>query len=390
MDNVRLVVNDRRCMSCGACCAICPTEAIEMVYKEGEGFYRPVINDAKCIRCGKCVKSCPAEHQKNSDLMGEFQALYLAHSTNATVRHWATSGGVINALVCYLLDKKLVDGVLMTGYSKDSPVEAQAFWITYNDVSTLKEKPRDFASRYVAVPILEKMKEVSGMTSIAVIGTSCQTTALKIMGGGTRDLNIFRIGITCSGGMSYKATKEYKRVQNLQSAKMFYRGDGWPGKNSLVTDTVCVNAVHSGSLYERMFSSQIFKNPGCRYCKDHFAENADISFCDFWNKDELATEREGNSCVIVRTQRAQELIQKMQDDNYIEVVRNLEESEIEAGQMHVLRAKKGDPYKALSYQLFLKAIDFVFNHQIYRLFGLKTYQRICRVYNKIISRIIID
>lgn len=198
------------------------------------------------------------------------------------------------------------------------------------------------------------------------------------------------IGITCSGGMSYKATTEYKRVRNLQSAKMFYRGDGWPGKNSLVTDEKCVSANHSGSLFERMFSSQIFKNTGCRYCKNHFAENADISFCDFWNKNEMASEQEGNSCVIVRTQRAHDLLQRMQDDNYIEIVRKLTEEEIEAGQMHVLKVKKGKPQRIRSYRVFMRMIDFVFCHGFYKLFGLKTYQRICHIYDRILAKVNIE
>ena len=44
-----------------------------------------------------------------------------------------------------------------------------------------------------------------------------------------------------------------------------------------------------------MFSSQIFKNPACRECHDHFAEYSDISFCDFWNEEERRKEKEGNS-----------------------------------------------------------------------------------------------
>ena len=278
----------------------------------------------------------------------------------------------------------------MTCYSADSPVEAQPILITRDNVSILVRNPRDFASRYVTIPVLSKLKEVSNMTSIAVVGTSCQTTALNMLGGGRSNLNIFSIGITCSGGISYKATTEYKRVRNMQSAKMFYRGDGWPGKNSLLINRNCVSAEHRDSLFERMFSSQIFKNPGCRYCKNHFAEKADISFCDFWNEDELDSEHEGNSCVIVRSQKAQELIRAMQDDNYIEIVRNLTQAEIESGQMHVLRAKKGEPNKIRSYRIFMRAKEFVFAHRIYRLFGLKTYRRICHLYNKIITKVHIE
>lgn len=131
-------------------------------------------------------------------------------------------------------------------------------------------------------------------------------------GGGKADLDIFTIGVTCSGGMSYKATEQYKKLQNMPISKMFYRGDGWPGKNCLISsDGNKIEYVHNGSLFERMFSSQIFKNPGCRGCKDHFAEQAEISFCDFWNAEERKTESEGNSCVIIRSARADEYFSKI-------------------------------------------------------------------------------
>ncbi len=41
------------CISCGACAADCPVEAIS----EGDGIY--VIDADKCIGCGACEGSCP-------------------------------------------------------------------------------------------------------------------------------------------------------------------------------------------------------------------------------------------------------------------------------------------------------------------------------------------
>lgn len=66
----------------------------------------------------------------------------------------------------------------------------------------------------------------------------------------------------------------------------------------------------------------------CRGCKDHFAEQAEISFCDFWNAEERKTESEGNSCVIIRSARADEYFSKMQKLGFIEVVRDLDEKEV--------------------------------------------------------------
>jgi ferredoxin len=43
------------CISCGACEATCPTEAISA----GDDKY--VIDAEKCIDCGECVSVCPVD-----------------------------------------------------------------------------------------------------------------------------------------------------------------------------------------------------------------------------------------------------------------------------------------------------------------------------------------
>lgn len=192
MNNIDTITKGKRCVSCGACSSVCPSDAISMIYQKQEGFYRPVIDVSKCVDCGKCIRMCPAEHQNQSGLMGEYRDLCLAHSTDINIRHWATSGGVINALVRYILDKDIVEGVLMTGYSEESPIEAQPYILTRNNMSILEQNPRDFASRYVTVPVLSKLEEVKHMKSVAVVGTPCQTIALNLFGGGgTHNVNSF-------------------------------------------------------------------------------------------------------------------------------------------------------------------------------------------------------
>lgn len=48
------VINDE-CISCGACSATCPVDAIS----EGEGKF--VIDADTCIDCGACEGGCPVE-----------------------------------------------------------------------------------------------------------------------------------------------------------------------------------------------------------------------------------------------------------------------------------------------------------------------------------------
>ncbi len=49
----KAVVDRRRCAYCGACVAVCPADANELV----ETFLE--IYDEKCTGCGICVKMCP-------------------------------------------------------------------------------------------------------------------------------------------------------------------------------------------------------------------------------------------------------------------------------------------------------------------------------------------
>ena len=47
-------------VNCGNCAAHCPTEAIIMVDSEKYGHQIPVINEQRCIGCGACEYLCPA------------------------------------------------------------------------------------------------------------------------------------------------------------------------------------------------------------------------------------------------------------------------------------------------------------------------------------------
>lgn len=377
--NIANVVDEEKCVSCGLCKSICPVEAIELKYKKNKGLFVPFIRTDKCIDCGKCRKYCAAETEKSNSLLGPMTVGYLAHAKLANIREGATSGGVVNRVISYLLKENYVEAVILVKHDINSFMEASAKILTKAEADDLDNNPREYSSRYVLVPVLERIKEAfQRFSKIAIVGTPCQIKAINKVP--HSNVELWKIGIACSGGMSYVATEEYKRVSGLSDSQMFYRGNGWPGQNTLICEDKRLDFNHQGSLFERMFSSQIFKNIGCRNCSDQFAEYADISFCDFWNSNELKTEKIGNSCVIVRNKKAEKIINELVENNEIKIVKQLGEEEIIASQKTVLRAKKGDLCEKRQYKIFCFIIDCIYNSKLYKFFNIKAYDKIAYFY----------
>lgn len=50
----RAAINKKRCVACGACCKVCPKQALG-IYK---GIYATVSD--RCVGCGLCTRTCPA------------------------------------------------------------------------------------------------------------------------------------------------------------------------------------------------------------------------------------------------------------------------------------------------------------------------------------------
>lgn len=385
--NINQIEKEKRCMRCGMCCGICPVGAILRTYCEKDGFYHMQVDESKCVQCGKCLQVCPANHfDSNIHPLGAYQKILLAHSNDRSVRNQCTSGGVVNELARFLLARELVDGVVMTGYSSSSPIEAETLLLTRENCDQLKTAPREYASRYVSVPVLSSIKKMMKSAGrLAVVGTPCQIRALHLEGNACMD--IFKIGIACSGGMSYRATAQYKKSMGMDTSKMYYRGNGWPGSNTLVDEERKIDFQHLGSLFERMFSSQIFKNPGCRFCTDHFAECADVSFCDFWSPEEVKTESNGNSCVIVRTQKAAAIIEEMISKRFITEVRTPTECETIQTQLTALKTKKTNIHDMKKYKRFVKVVDFLFEKELYKHFTSGIYRKIALYYARILDDI---
>lgn len=379
-NSVNKIIKSNSCFKCGMCKSVCPFDAISVKANEKTGFYDIKINSTLCKDCGKCIKSCPAHmHHTTSTKspLGNYKALFLAHSLNNHVRTMATSGGVINSLVRYLIDKDILDSVLMIQEDINSVFNLSAVKITKENCDTLLNTPRKFASRYTSYPLLSELKKEKG-ERLAVVGTPCQIKAVK-------DFDVFKIGIACSGAISYNATKIIKNKYADDDYHIYYRGKGWSGYNSLEKDGNIIEAKHRDSNFEKLFSSQIFKNPACCSCDDHFAKYADISLFDFWNSEEMKKEKIGNSAVIIRSEKAEQIFNSAVKEKYIEIQQTISEDDALKTQALPLLFKEEKIGKKFPLNLFLKTIEKINSSGFYKKLSIKQMLMISKLFRKLLN-----
>lgn len=341
------------CLRCGACVSICSVKALNMQFNKKIGFYVLEISD-DCCQCGKCLKICPALDSYDSNtLIGKYINIYLTCSSNFQIQKDSTSGGSINSFCRYLLDEHVVDYIISVKNNINSIVKTEVTLI--NDSSEFYNNPRSFSSRYILVPTCSKLSNLNKNLKYAFIGTPCQIrSAKKILG----EVGIY-LGIACSQGISYKATERYFSSLNLKSIdNIYYRGNGWPGYTTIESNKKIFSQMHLHSNFNAIFSSQVYKNIGCRQCHEQFAEEADISFFDFWNQKEIQTEHIGKSGTIIRTTNGKKLFENALKKNYLEINLKLSEEDVINSQFWVILMKK-KYFNHIYIRIFYKIVDII-------------------------------
>jgi colanic acid/amylovoran biosynthesis protein len=377
------------CIKCGMCSSVCKQKALKIVYDKDTGFYRNIFNRNRCNNCGVCLKVCPVCNNFNipaTNLIGDYKKILIGHATNQTIRVNATSGGCVNALVRYLIYEDKADSVLMVMENHNKHTGTGYAIIDKSNINILTQNPRKFASRYVCYPILAALDRLNNNDRVALVGTPCQLLALSNYQNVMKGKQIFKIGIACSGGISYKATALMLHKNNRKNGTIYYRGNGWPGQNSIIGEDEVHNENHLESFFSTLYTSQIFRNPACLQCNDQFAEQSDISFFDYWNLRELQREKYGNSGIIVRSENALEYLEEMIQKKYIEIKEQLRERDIVEAQGWPILLKKQEKHKKLSVSIYYKITNLIFHTKLYYFIPKKGFELAAKIFMKLINR----
>lgn len=218
-DLLRDVIDKGLCNKCGVCVSFCTANQIGAIEMCGcEENVPQYVDSDKCFRCGICYLICPQTHELNEEVkdefgwsspMGIFQDIFSAQATDGEIREVATDGGVVTALLLYMLENKIVDGAIVakrTGlFTREPDIVTtrdgliQAAGSQFSELPHLEEMGKKY-STYVSVIPVVRMFGPKLSTKLAVVGTPCQIKAIRkmqVLNILPSDVVFFTIGLFC-------------------------------------------------------------------------------------------------------------------------------------------------------------------------------------------------
>ncbi len=324
---LRKVARGRLCSGCGGCALVAP-EAIRMEMAP-PGFLRPVQTAPVTAGQERQIAAlCPGLGQDvvpagraDPVLWGPYIETVTGWSTDPDVRHRASSGGALSALLLHLLEDGHVDGVIQTG-AGDPPVANRAVLST-----TPEEVIGAAGSRYApSAPLAGLERHLEGDKRFAFVGKPCDVAALRALGRNDPRVETvfpYLVSFFCGGVPSQSAAEELVDVMEAprdQVQAFRYRGMGWPGYATATLTDGTERQMRYADSWGQVLSKTVQLR--CKVCADGTGTAADIVCADAWEADAkgypVFDEAPGISLIMARTEKGQALLHQAQARGRIE------------------------------------------------------------------------
>jgi len=309
-------------MGCGVCEAACPSTAIKLVTDAKIGVPVPKINEIRCNGCGTCLRICYGYNidqiincRKSTSLLdcavGNFANCYIGYAKDKLLRRSSSSGGVITALLLYALEKRLIDGAIVTRMEAGNPPKARAFIAT-----TADEIISAAGSKYCPVSFAESLTNLEEGKRYAVVGLPCHIYGIKKLAKSNpkiRKCIYLYLGLLCGGMPSFLATLYLLKTYKMEGeciSKFEYRGGEWPGRLLIEGKMPSNQQVKVSVPYPEYWRNayEFFFPYVCTLCTEGFNKLADVSIGDAWFQDSTKLHKNNVSLIITRTETGERII----------------------------------------------------------------------------------
>jgi coenzyme F420 hydrogenase subunit beta len=352
---LRRILEADLCAGCGLCAGI-SGGAIAM-HISPEGYLRPrqdapIPDDTDRLISELCPGiSLRQDSKEGTDhvLWGPIIDARTGAATDPALRHHASSGGALSAILAHLLESGMVDRIIQTAASPAAPLENVT-------VTSLDREEIDKAagSRYApSAPLADLGRELDRPGRFALVGKPCDIAAARALG--RVDLRVAEkipvmLSFFCAGVPSLKGARQIVKALGAgedEVARFRYRGDGWPGRATATLRDGRELSMSYADSWGAILSKHVqFR---CKICPDGSGGFADIVCADAWQTDEkgypLFEEQDGRSLILTRTGRGEEIVAAAENAD-----------RIATGQIDVKEIEKTQPSQARRKRLVLSRV----------------------------------
>ncbi len=250
---------------------------------------------------------------------GGYLKAYTAFAKDEGMRENAASGGCVTALLCYLLEKGIVQGAFVSRQTiKDGKMETESF------IAAAKEEVMDCqTSIYSWFPLekdFDKLEQFDG--KVAAVLLPCQMGYYEKLCEKRPELQgkiEIKIGLYCGGVADEELLYRVMAKNGIglkEVERVFYRKGHWRG-NMVIRykngDEKLISYNKNWSAYKNAF---YYVKPKCLNCLDHFGYGADIAFGDVWTKEAKEKDIKENA-VIVKSRKLLDIWDDMQKEHVV-------------------------------------------------------------------------
>lgn len=313
------------CQECGGCTSFC-SAAFEKVI----GFKKPnsppeYVNKDACLECGICYYLCPQTHILDDELnktykftdfksmpLGHSEDIFSCQSTDSDFLKYGTDGGVVNSIINYMIEKKLIDGAIVAKvqgpFSREAMFAGDKMDLIKGsgiklEISTQLDEIQNFCTYTRSIPQLNHYK----FKKLAIVGTPCQIYTIRCMQ---------NLGVTpseyieiCLGLFCY-----HNFLFDKSQIKRFEKDFDVKFENITkinIKEDLILKIDPEGRVVHIPFDKIVdYVRPACFSCADFTNIYSDISFGGLGSPDKYTT-------VIPRTEKGKKLFHKVLGEKII-------------------------------------------------------------------------
>lgn len=311
---MKLNIYEEFCTGCGLCKSVLGTDS----RNELSGFSKPIIKNQNQFY----NKVCPVNKKyTSSSIWGNAVEYLLGYASDEAIRKNSSSGGILTAIAQYLIEKRIVDGIIHV--ERDHSV---AYKTLVTISRTSMEVFEHSGSRYsCSSPLVNIAQIVNKNEKYAFIGKPCDVSALKAYMKKYDTLKniIYTFSFFCAGVPSDNAQVELLKELGCSNVseckKLNYRGNGWPGYTTCYFKDGHISTMTYEKSWGNILGRDVRKM--CRFCMDGIGIMADITCCDAWiltkDKKPNFTEADGRNAILVRNEQGEKILHAMRDEKRI-------------------------------------------------------------------------